>query len=279
MQRKLSPEEMAEYYRGVHRASQARDSSDELDAVIHPGAGEWINRFTDYAHRLGMEHAFRYLRRQFGTLEGREVLDIGCGRGRWVREYAARGAHVTGVDIAPDAIERLRTQFPGHEFRCLNLTTAALPDAHYDVVNSVTVVQHIPEREQAAVLRSLAQALKPGGFLVLLENVAGFDAPHVFPHKRDDWVAMAEAAGLKLCADWPSNFELLLEWSSRAAGALRSGGPAAAPGSNSASVPRPTFKSRLKSGLALLSFPIERFCHMIPWFPATHWVMVFRKPQ
>ena len=40
------------------------------------------------------------------ALEGREVLEIGCGDGRLTRRYADRAAHVTAIDPFEDAIAR-----------------------------------------------------------------------------------------------------------------------------------------------------------------------------
>jgi 2-polyprenyl-3-methyl-5-hydroxy-6-metoxy-1,4-benzoquinol methylase len=41
-------------------------------------------------------------------LEGREVLEIGCGDGRLTWRYADRAAHVTAIDPFEDAIERAK---------------------------------------------------------------------------------------------------------------------------------------------------------------------------
>ena len=42
-------------------------------------------------------------------VEGREVLEIGCGDGRLTRRYANRAAHVTAIDPFADAITRANT--------------------------------------------------------------------------------------------------------------------------------------------------------------------------
>jgi 2-polyprenyl-3-methyl-5-hydroxy-6-metoxy-1,4-benzoquinol methylase len=42
-------------------------------------------------------------------LEGREVLEIGCGDGRLTRRYADRVAHVTAIEPFGDAIARAQT--------------------------------------------------------------------------------------------------------------------------------------------------------------------------
>jgi 2-polyprenyl-3-methyl-5-hydroxy-6-metoxy-1,4-benzoquinol methylase len=42
-------------------------------------------------------------------IEGRHVLEIGCGDGRLTRRYAHRAAHVTAIDPFEDAIVRANT--------------------------------------------------------------------------------------------------------------------------------------------------------------------------
>ncbi len=41
-----------------------------------------------------------------GSFAGKRVLEIGCGNGRLTWRYAAKAAHVTGIDPNPDKIER-----------------------------------------------------------------------------------------------------------------------------------------------------------------------------
>ena|SRR5438093_10576459 len=44
-------------------------------------------------------------------LDGREVLEIGCGDGRLTRRYADRAAHVTAIAPFEDGIRRAKEQF------------------------------------------------------------------------------------------------------------------------------------------------------------------------
>jgi SAM-dependent methyltransferase len=48
-----------------------------------------------------------------GDIAGRQVLDAGCGEGYLARALAARGAHVTGIDLSPRLIELARARDPG----------------------------------------------------------------------------------------------------------------------------------------------------------------------
>ncbi|MEM9250632.1 MAG: magnesium protoporphyrin IX methyltransferase [Pseudomonadota bacterium] len=56
-------------------------------------------------------------------LSGARVLDAGCGAGQMTAELAARGAHVTAVDISPSLVEIARRRLPRHLER--NVTFAA----------------------------------------------------------------------------------------------------------------------------------------------------------
>jgi SAM-dependent methyltransferase len=275
---KLTAEEMRLLYQGVHREAMVR-KADDLDPVIHPGASAALNQFEDFAHRLGMTRALRYVGERSGELAGKRVLDLGCGRGRWVKEYAERGAVVTGVDVSSDAVELLRPRFPSHVFVCGDLAALDLEPASFEIANSVTVLQHLPPESQAEALRRVERALKPGAYFVLLENISDFDAAWVFPHTRRGWIAMVESAGLRLCASWGSNFDVLQRIARFVMRGLRLRRTASAEEIKSHRDPSHSpLRQRMQGMLAVLSYPVEWFCSVFPIVTPTHAVMIFEKP-
>ena len=71
-------------------------------------------------------------------LDGRRVLEIGCGTGRLTRRYAGRAAHVTAVDPWADGIARAKTRLPAElegrvEFRQISFSDLSQPSS-YDIV-------------------------------------------------------------------------------------------------------------------------------------------------
>lgn len=100
---------------------------------------------------------------------GAIMLDIGCGRGRHARRLADKGFDVTGLDLSPNAIdaakafEHERLHFFQHDMR--------LPYSinYFDYCfNFFTSFGYFrTQRENDNALRTMAQALKPGGRLVI----------------------------------------------------------------------------------------------------------------
>ncbi len=103
---------------------------------------------------------------------GRAVLDVGCGTGFFTAYYLSRGARVTGLDIAPTSIERLRARHPEARFLLADVSEARLEE-RYDIVNAFDVLYHVTDdaRWEAAV-RHLARAVAPAGLLLVTDTFA-----------------------------------------------------------------------------------------------------------
>lgn len=101
-------------------------------------------------------------------LDGRLVLDLGCGIGDQAELLAARGARVIGIDLSVELIEAaVRRGIPGAEFRVADL--ARLPDlgvAADGIWSSFAPAYFV---DLAPVLASWSRHLAPGGWIALTE--------------------------------------------------------------------------------------------------------------
>jgi SAM-dependent methyltransferase len=98
-----------------------------------------------------------------GVGPGTQLLDIACGSGYAAALAAARGAEVTGVDIAPALLEIARERTPQGTFLEGEMDALPLPDNRFDVVTSVNGFQFALDPPTA--FAQAARVLKPGGRL------------------------------------------------------------------------------------------------------------------
>src|SRR5512134_981385 len=104
-----------------------------------------------------------------GGLAGKEVLDVGCGGGILAESMAAKGARVTGIDLAekPLKVAKLHLLESGIrvDYRCIAVEElAAGQSGRYDVVTCMEMLEHVPS--PASVGRACGELAKSGGIVV-----------------------------------------------------------------------------------------------------------------
>jgi ubiquinone/menaquinone biosynthesis C-methylase UbiE len=96
---------------------------------------------------------------------GLDVLDVGCGQGIDLAEYALAGANATGIDLTARHV-----QLANQHLQALGLRGQAVegdaenlpfPDQSFDRVSSNGVLHHTPD--MSAALREIRRVLRPGG--------------------------------------------------------------------------------------------------------------------
>jgi 2-polyprenyl-6-hydroxyphenyl methylase/3-demethylubiquinone-9 3-methyltransferase len=107
----------------------------------------------------------RYIEERVG-LQGRQILDIGCGGGILAEAMAQGGARVTAIDMAEAslAVARLHQETSGLDVEYVKSTAEdharARPGA-YDVVTCLEMLEHVPR--PSAVVAACARLVRPGG--------------------------------------------------------------------------------------------------------------------
>ena len=92
------------------------------------------------------------------------ILDLGCGPGRDLKAFTARGHIAIGLEGSPRLAEMARA-FSGCEVWEQDFLKLALPDEHFDGIFANAALFHVPSVELPRVLRELRAALKPCGVL------------------------------------------------------------------------------------------------------------------
>jgi 2-polyprenyl-6-hydroxyphenyl methylase/3-demethylubiquinone-9 3-methyltransferase len=113
-------------------------------------------------------------------LDGKAVLDAGCGGGILSEAMASLGAVVTGIDMGEAAlgVARLHSRRSGLTINYQQTTTEQFAQTHadqFDVVTCLELLEHVPD--PASVVAACKTLVKPGGdvfFATLNRNLKSF---------------------------------------------------------------------------------------------------------
>jgi len=105
-------------------------------------------------------------------LEGKRIVDLGCGFGwfdRWAREHGA--AQVLGLDLSLNMIARARgdTDDPKIDYEIADLDRLELPEASFDLAYSSLALHYVVDFD--GLVRTVHRALLPGAdFIFTIEH-------------------------------------------------------------------------------------------------------------
>ena len=133
-------------------------------------AGRWWDPHSEFKplhdiNPLRLEYIDR-----FAPLDGRQVIDIGCGGGLLTEGMALRGAQVTGIDMgrAPLGVARLHQLESGLDIDYQQATAeqvAATRPGSFDIVTCLEMLEHVPD--PSAVIAACAQLIRDEGYIFL----------------------------------------------------------------------------------------------------------------
>jgi 2-polyprenyl-6-hydroxyphenyl methylase/3-demethylubiquinone-9 3-methyltransferase len=103
---------------------------------------------------------------RLAPLDGKRVIDVGCGGGLLSEGMAVRGARVTGIDMgkAPLGVAQLHRHESGLEIDYQQATAEQMASTHagqFDIVTCLEMLEHVPD--PAAAIRACAQLVSDDG--------------------------------------------------------------------------------------------------------------------
>lgn len=139
-----------------------------------------LAKFSDLAHRWwDPDSEFRPLHQinplrldwinSHVPLDGKRVLDVGCGGGILSDSMARKGAEVLGIDLSAKALKvaqlhALEAGTTNVAYREVSAEAlAAEQPGSFDVVTCMEMLEHVPD--PASIVRSCAALAKPGGWV------------------------------------------------------------------------------------------------------------------
>jgi len=193
--KRLEDKELRQYWQQLSKTFPSRNDAG-LGLVCYARMPASFNSFINHFQQRAYRKLAAGLHMDSGV-----ALDLGTGIGRWLPRLERMGAsRVIGVDL-----DRLRLDIAlGRRTGNANLVQMpveklAFQTGTVNIVNCVTVLQHLPDDAKRAAIREVSRTLRPGGWFILFELIAtGDQAAHVFPWPAQRWIEECELAGMTL---------------------------------------------------------------------------------
>ena len=165
----------------------ANDKQRAREQWTHDPAGAIYGR----AHEFGTREFFDEVERHryqeyapwmtevmgFSDFGGQRLLEVGCGMGTDLLQFARAGANVTGVDLTPRSVETSRHHLElwgqTGDFALTDAENLPFASESFDVVYSNGVLHHTPDT--AGAIHEIHRVLRPGGLA------------RVMLYHRDSW--------------------------------------------------------------------------------------------
>jgi ubiquinone/menaquinone biosynthesis C-methylase UbiE len=121
----------------------------------------WHDRMADHVYAMRYRAVARMI--PSGPIES--VIDVGCGTGDYAQLFDARRTRYLGIDISENMVAECRRLFPAHHFKVADGDVIDAPQASYDLVLSIGVLEYLTDPAQH--LGELARVAKPGGSVIV----------------------------------------------------------------------------------------------------------------
>lgn len=140
--------------------------------------------------------AMAVLQQWLGPLDGRSVLDAGCGSGALAVSLVRLGADVTGIDPQPEAIAAARKRVPSARFEQAGAQDMPFEEGSFDAVVLLNSFHHVPLDLMRDVLRACVRVSR-GPVLIIEPLCEGTFFTCMLPVEDETHIRIAAQAALE----------------------------------------------------------------------------------
>lgn len=132
-----------------------------------------INDYNNIAKQYADEFYYdtsddKYIDKFLQKLNGKRVLDVGCGLGEDCKRIEENGFDATGIDLSENMLKIEKNKYPNGKFEIMDMTNITYPENSFDEIISNCSLIHIPTELLPQTLETFKRVLKPNGKLLLI---------------------------------------------------------------------------------------------------------------
>ncbi|HUG44003.1 MAG TPA: class I SAM-dependent methyltransferase [Acidobacteriota bacterium] len=140
------------------------------DSSLEPGTPEFFAHIRPWMNPFKFPWIMERIERESALLQGKRLLEIGCGMGYDSLEFLKRGVRVVATDLTPNAVSMARRHFEvegveAEEVRIADAFELPFPDDSFDAVWSNGVFHHTGDTKRA--IQEARRVLKPAGRAII----------------------------------------------------------------------------------------------------------------
>jgi ubiquinone/menaquinone biosynthesis C-methylase UbiE len=137
---------------------------------LEPGSREFFAHVRPWMNPFKFHWIMERIEREAALLEGKNLLEVGCGLGYDSLEFLRRGVRVTATDLTPAAVELARRHFQlegarAEDVHTANVLALPFPDESFDAVWANGVLHHTGNTRKA--VQEIRRVLKPRGRAII----------------------------------------------------------------------------------------------------------------
>lgn len=121
---------------------------------------KWTKRYWTSSHEKAYKEFFK-------VFKGRTILDVGCGPGKDVKYFTAKGYKVLGIDASEGMLKEARARVPEGSFKKANMEKLKFEENRFDAIWCIASLLHVPKDRADAVIKKFAYILCKNGILFL----------------------------------------------------------------------------------------------------------------
>ena len=134
----------------------------------------------------------KYIDTFLKDLNGKKILDLGCGIGKEENYISEKGFDIIGIDFAENIIKEAETKYPNCKFEVMDLTNLNFPSNYFDGLLFINTLFHIPKGKLDQTFKGLSNVLKTTGKMLMIFQEGEIESFQEEPLKKGNYVYMQE---------------------------------------------------------------------------------------